>query len=169
MTTPSATVSMTDKKGHPVAETIPPAEEDARAFLSAPVACADAPDSTTAGGLLAAFLWETFQAEPRFAPWKTALYVAAVRAGLVHGVEVDDAQLGIVNLPRAEALTEAAVRLMGKPDDLAGRLRSMITAKQQPITEAGASRGLAEDWQQATFTGAELLALLAGGEVPGGE
>lgn len=139
-----------------------------RAFLAAPVSCEDAPEASTVGELLTAVLLGEWQAASPFAGPKTAVYLAAVRAGLLPGLVAGD-RIGELDITRAEALAEAAIRYMGKPsaDRTATALRAMITAKQLAVADAGNSRGLAPDWHKPTFTATEILAAI--GDVPGGE
>lgn len=87
--------------------------EPARALLAAPVTYPET-DATTVGELLAAFTIETWRSQPRLASYKTEVYLAAIRAGLLPGVAAGD-RIGELDLPAAEALTEAAIRAMGQP------------------------------------------------------
>lgn len=57
-----------------------------------------------------------------------------------------------------KAATEAVIK--ASSDALAARLRSMITAKQTAIATAGLSHGLAPGWHEATFTAAEIEAVI---------
>jgi len=69
---------------------------------------------------------------------------------------------------RAKAAWEAVAT---GADGTAVALRAMITRKQSAITEAGRERGLGPVWHEATFTAAEILAVIgdapAPGEIPG--
>ena len=145
-------------------ETTPaPPPEAARAFLAAPVTHPHL-DASTVGELLAEFTIEMWQAEPRFAAYKTDVYLAAVTAGLIPGVAAGD-RIGELDVIAAEALTEAAIRAMGQPspDETAAALRLMIARKQEAIDTAGSARGLGPAWHEATFTAAEILAVIGGG------
>lgn len=138
------------------------ATDAARAFLAAPVAYEDT-DASTVGELLATILLDEWQTAPRFTPGKTAVYLAAVNAGLIPGVAAGD-RIGELDVAAAEALTEAAIRAMGQPPaDSAAitALRSMVARKQEAIETAGLSR-----WHEATFTAPEILAEL--GDQPAG-
>jgi hypothetical protein len=140
------------------------ATDAARAFLAAPVAYADAPEASTVGELLAGILLDEWQTAPRFTPGKTAVYLAAVRAGLIPGVAAGD-RIGELDVAAAEALTEAAIRAMGQPAaerEVAAALRSMIARKQEAIDTAGTGRGLGPTWHEATFTAREILAAICG-------
>jgi hypothetical protein len=99
-----------------IARTPVSGDEAARALLAAPVTYPGT-DAVTVGELLAAFTIETWQAEPRLASYKTEVYLAAIRAGLIPGVTVGD-RIGEVDITAAEALTEAAIRAMGQPQPL---------------------------------------------------
>lgn len=132
-----------------------------RAFLAAPVTY-EGTDATTVGELLAEFTLELWQDEPRLASYKSNVYLAAIHAGLIPGVAVDDT-IAVLQLEAAEALTEAAIRAMGQPPaDVSSALRSMIARKQEAIDTAGTARGLGPAWHEATFTAAEILAVIGG-------
>jgi hypothetical protein len=134
--------------------------ESARALLSSPVSYEHS-NATSVGELLAEFNLEMWRAEPRFANYKSAVYLAAVRAGLIPGVAGGD-RIGELDIAAAEALTLAAIRAMGQPaeGDTVSALRVMITRKQEAIDNAGSARGLGPVWHEATFTAAEILAVI---------
>lgn len=137
-----------------------PSTESARALLPAPVAYEHS-TATTVGELLAEFTMETWRAEPRFANYKSAVYLAAVRAGLIPGVAGGD-RIGELDIAAAEALTLAAIRAMGQPapdNGTAAAIRGLITRKTALIDDAGARRGLAPGWLQPKFTVPELTAI----------
>lgn len=138
--------------------------EAARALLAAPIAFTDAPEASTVGELLAGILLDEWQTAPRFTPGKTAVYLAAVQAGLIPGVTAGD-RIGELDVAAAEALTEAAIRAMGQPpagNGTAKALREMIARKQEAIDTAGLGSRLGPSWHEATFTAREILAAICG-------
>lgn len=134
--------------------------EPARALLAAPVTYPET-DASTVGELLAGILIDEWQTAPRFTPGKTAVYLAAIRAGLIPGVAVGD-RIGELDLAAAEALTEAAIWAMGQPqaDGTSKALWSMIASRQEEINTAGKAHGLGPLWHEATFTATEILAAI---------
>jgi hypothetical protein len=145
----------------------PPADSAARALLAAPVTW-EGTDISTVGELIAGFTVEAWKSEPRFASFKSAVYLAAVDAGLVPG-EATGQMIRQVDVAAAEALTEAAIRAMGQPSPVVAALRAMISAKQPATADAGISRGLSPGWHQAAFSAAEIEAAIAiaAGQGPG--
>lgn len=140
-----------------------PSPQTLRAFLAAPVSCTEAPEASTVGELFAAIVLSEWQTASPFAGPKIAVYLAAVRAGLITGV-ADGDKICQVDVTAAETLAQAAILAIGKPADLttAAALRAMISAKRQAVADAGISRGLSPDWLVPTFTAEEIEAALTG-------